>query len=40
MIVKQTWKPRWKPNWQISTADVEEVIYDKVDRTPQILNEK
>ena len=40
MIVKQTWKTGWKPNWQISTADVEEVIYDKVGRTPQILNEK
>jgi hypothetical protein len=36
MIVKQTWKPGWKPNWQISTADVEEVIYDKVGRTPPI----
>ena len=40
MIVKQTWKPGWKPNWQISTTDVEDVIYDKVGRTPQILNEK
>jgi hypothetical protein len=30
---KQTWKP-------LSMADVEEVIYDKVGRTPQILNEK
>ena len=26
--------------YNISTADVEEVIYDKVGRTPQILNEK
>jgi hypothetical protein len=33
MAFKQTWKP-------LSTVDVEEVIYDKVGRTPQILNEK
>jgi hypothetical protein len=33
MAFKQTWKP-------LSTADAEEVIYDKVGRTPQILNEK
>ena len=42
MIVKQTWKPGWKSNWQISTADVHgrRSNYDKVGRTPQILNEK
>jgi hypothetical protein len=33
MAFKQTWR-------SLSTADVEEVIYDKVGRTPQILNEK
>jgi hypothetical protein len=33
MAFKQTWK-------SLSTADAEEVIYDKVGRTPQILNEK
>jgi hypothetical protein len=33
MAFKQTWKP-------LSTVDVEEVIYDKVGRTPQILNQK
>jgi hypothetical protein len=33
MEFKQTWKP-------LLTADVDEVIYDKVGRTPQILNEK
>jgi hypothetical protein len=32
MAFKQTWKP-------LSTADVDEIIYDKVGRTPQILSE-
>jgi hypothetical protein len=33
MAFKQTWKP-------LSMADVKEVIYDIVGRTPLILNEK
>jgi hypothetical protein len=31
MTFKQTWEP-------LSTADVEEVIYDKVGRTPQMAS--
>jgi hypothetical protein len=31
MAFKKTWK-------QLSTADVDKVIYDEVGRTPQILN--
>jgi hypothetical protein len=44
-ITKSETNCLWRWQWyqfvlSLSTADAEEVIYDKVGRTPQILNEK